>query len=67
MAMAVSGSMTGRIGEMMGLFESCANCDANFDRGVKYPALIEQGEDGDVSLHSFCCDACKADWVDDLD
>ena len=51
-------------GDISRTFESCANCGANFQQGVKYPAQSEEDENGDTELYSFCDYVCMQNWID---
>lgn len=46
-------------------FEGCANCGASFEHGVSYPVETREGPDGELELHSFCDEDCRAAWADD--
>lgn len=43
-------------------FDGCAHCGARFEPGVRYPATTRRGDDGTVSIYSFCDDECRAAW-----
>lgn len=47
------------------MFERCAHCGRRFERDVRYPATVEEGDDGTLQVLSFCDEDCQAAWSDD--
>ncbi len=43
-------------------FDACAQCEAPFERGVRYPVVAVHEPAGEIRLHSFCDKQCLAAW-----
>ncbi|WP_372910778.1 hypothetical protein [Salinigranum sp.] len=45
--------------------EACDHCGTALEEEVRYPTATVSEDDGDVSIFTFCDEACKEGWLDD--
>ena len=63
----ITDATDGRRSERDGMSQQCSYCGDDVPGEEWHPVTTVRDDDGDVEIHTFCSEACRAAWEDGRD